>query len=221
MSRKARRAVLYVGALLVVGLAFTLRETPLYTKVFGSDADRQSLEREVDRLARKATADLRVLFIGNSHMIAGEPVIHLEDLFKSDGRDTVLYWELSSAAQHSDGHFRAEHTMRKVKEGGWDVVILQGVMFSTSGKFEYSLDADVELCEAIFAHGSEEMRLILFPEWKQMGNDGEEVRAQQACEKLLERLKRGEIAPVGLAWERVLDGHSELSLHSPDGNHSS
>lgn len=221
MSHKARRAVLYLGAVLVVGLAFTLRETPVYTKVFGSEADRKFLEREEDRLARKAAADVRVLVIGNSHVIVGEPVIRLEELFKGDGRDETLYWELSSAAQHPEGHLRAEHTMRKVEEGGWDVVILQGVMYSTSGKYEYPLEKDVELCEAIFKHGDASLRLLLFPEWKQRGNDGEEVRAQEACEKLLSLIGRGEIVPVGFAWERVLDAQSNLALHDSDGNHAS
>lgn len=219
-SRWTRRVMLYGGALLVVALAFILRETPLYTRVFGTQADRQYLEREEERLARKAAADVRILIIGNSHVVAGDPIPKLEAMFAQDGRNETLYWELSSGAQHPDGHLKSERTMRKVNDGGWDAVIVQGVMYSTSGQYEYPLDAEIELCRKIRAVGDPPPRLILFPEWKQRGNDGEERRAQEACEKVLAQVGHGEIAPVGYAWERVLDEHPGIDLHDGDGNHS-
>lgn len=218
-TRTTRRVLLYGSALLVIGAVLLIRETPAGSKIFGTRAERERLAFQAARLERKTAADVRILVIGNSHVVAGDPVPKLEALFTRDSAGETMFWDVASGAQHPDGHLQSGRTMGFVDEGGWDVVIVQGVMYSTSGTYEYPLDADVELCERILAKG-DSTRLILFPEWKQRGNDGEDVRAQEACEKVLARIGRGEIAPVGFAWSRALDVQPSLTLHDADGNHS-
>ncbi|MCW8866295.1 MAG: hypothetical protein OQK09_08345 [Colwellia sp.] len=98
----------------------------------------------------------------------------------------------------------------------WTHVILQAQKYSSSGDYNYPTDAAVTLINLAKNQNSTP---ILFPEHPRENNtiEGSTVyllhkgitTAEPAC-----------VAPVGLAWDRAIELHPELSLHHPDGNHA-
>lgn len=158
--------------------------------------------------------DYRVLMIGNSHSaLAGLPKA-LGQLLEADGASatvkTVAGWNFL-AEQLEDK--RTQHTLESKP---WTHVILQAQKYSSSGEYSYPTDAAEEWIRRTRSIGAQP---ILFPEWARKGNTEEGSRIFMLHKGIAAR-EPACVAPIGLAWEILLDNYPDIRLHDDDGNHA-
>lgn len=160
--------------------------------------------------------EIRVLMIGNSHTRSHNLSGIVASLVANDEVDD----ELSARLIALPNAFLADHlarpkTVQILRETKWDVVILQGQKYSTSGRYSYPTDAARELTRIAREN---EARVIMFPEWRRKGHKEEGKRVHRLHESIAAETG-AEVAPIGLAWDAALEEWPELVLHSSDGNH--
>lgn len=162
-----------------------------------------------------ATADIALLFMGNSHTASNDLTGMVADMMRA-GRPGATV-----AAVEAPGFLFLEErlddaqTMALLRGQRWSYVILQAQKYSTSGQFEYSTEEARELIRISREQGAVP---VLFPEWPRRGIDetlriydlhASIAQAEPAC-----------VAPIGQAWDLALARDPSLVLHASDGNHS-
>ena len=160
--------------------------------------------------------EFQVLLIGNSHSSKND----LPDLVEN-----LIEIGFPSAAVHVDTAprwvFLAERIGDKVTQKAldsrkWTHVVLQAQKYSSSGKYFYPTSAAEEWIRRVRQVNAEP---ILFPEWPREGNVEEGPRVHALHMGIAER-EPACVAPIGLAWQIVIDENQDLTLHARDGNHS-
>ena len=107
-------------------------------------------------------------------------------------------------------------TQKTLESRPWTHVVLQAQKYSSSGQYYYPTDAAEEWIRRIRIIEAEP---ILFPEWPRMGNSEEGPRVHGLHMGIAER-EPACVAPMGLAWQIVIDEHPEIMLYDRDSNHS-
>jgi hypothetical protein len=156
-----------------------------------------------------------VLLIGNSHSSRGDLPDVLQQLLVSDGTtsarvEAARHWAFLSQ-RLEDGK-----TQAILKAGPWTHVVLQAQKYSTSGQYVYPTVAAEEWIRRSRSVGAQP---ILFPEWARRGNTEEGVRVHRLHMEIAAR-EFACVAPIGLAWEILLNTSPGIKLHSRDGNHA-
>ena len=177
----------------------------------------ESEESKAERQKAKQAADLKVLFIGNSHTLFHGLPMRFADLVHSDGSNIKVFVDQCVGSSFLDAHSKSQQTLERVKEGGWDYVVLQAQKYSTTGKYRYPIDGALTLGKLAQEQGA---KVLMFPEWGRRGNLEEAARIQKLHQKIAKELDC-QVVPVGLAWDEVLKQGFGLELHASDGNHSS
>ncbi|KGJ89710.1 hypothetical protein [Colwellia psychrerythraea] len=98
----------------------------------------------------------------------------------------------------------------------WTHVILQGQKYSQSGSIIYPTTAAQMWIDKAKRY---KITPILFPEHPQEGNTTEGGRVHRIHTSIA-NIQRSCVAPVGLAWDKVITIEPQLVLHSSDGNHA-
>ena len=160
-------------------------------------------------------SDYAVLLIGNSHSSRGNLPRVLRQLLESDGStiaavEAAPHWAFL-AQRLEDGR-----TQTILESRPWTHVILQAQKYSTSGRYIYPTVAAEEWIRRSRSIGAQ---AILFPEWPRRGNTEEGARVHRVHMGIAER-EPACVAPIGLAWEIMLDANPGIRLHKPDGNHA-
>jgi len=161
------------------------------------------------------SADLSVLFIGNSH---SHPIPDLLDrVFKeNDPKKKVLFVMAPSYGFLVD-HARNKRTIDLLKLGKWDYVVLQAQKYSTTGRRSYPIDGAIKLSEIAKKQGT---KVIMYPEWSRRNVPDEYKRINKLHRRIAKQTK-AKVAPIGQTWSEVLKKRPNLILHSSDGNHAS
>ncbi len=168
-------------------------------------------------------ADYRILFIGNSHTSTCQMPKMVQTMLNKRQSKQKIYCEIRAGSFLVD-HLRNQRTTDRIKQGKWDIVVLQAQKYSVSGQHDYPYDAALELTKMANAIGA---KVIMYPEWGQRRNKSAEElknclseakRVHQLHETIV-RESGATIAPVGLAWNAALESHPDWTLHS-DGNHA-
>ena len=162
-------------------------------------------------------ADVKLLFVGNSHTSAGNLPELVRELVEAESSFGSCYVEA-----HTGGMFLADHrlnseTMDAIKRPGWTAVILQAQKYSTTGQYTYPTEAAEEMIELVQQTGG---RVILFPEWRHLDHGEDEAERIQQLHESIAKKTGAEVAPVGLAWDRALQLELDFDLHAPDRNHA-
>jgi hypothetical protein len=159
--------------------------------------------------------DYAVLLIGNSHSSRGNLPGVLQQLLTSGGS--------ASAKVEAVGHwaFLAERledakTQKTLESLPWTHVVLQAQKYSTSGRYTYPTAAAEEWIRRSRSIGAQP---ILFPEWARRGYLEEGSRVHRLHMDIAAR-EPACVAPIGLAWEIMLDTNPDIRLHELDGNHA-
>ena len=165
-------------------------------------------------VAAAKEADYSVLLIGNSHSArAGLPKA-LEQLLEADGSvatvKTVAGWNFLAERLEDK---RTQHTLESKP---WTHVVLQAQKYSSSGEYFYPTDAAEEWIRRSRSIGAQP---ILFPEWAREGKKEEGARVFMLHKGIAAR-EPACVAPIGLAWEIMLDSNPDTRLHDDDGNHA-
>jgi hypothetical protein len=162
-----------------------------------------------------ATADINLLFMGNSHTSANN-LTGMVGAMVSAARPTETVAAIRApGSMFLDERISHPSTISLLRSQDWSFVVLQAQKYSSSGQFEYSTAEAVELVRIARQQNA---LPILFPEWPRKN-----VRETQRIYDLHVSIAQQEaacIAPIGQAWDLALSRHPELVLHADDGNHS-
>ncbi|MCA9563338.1 MAG: hypothetical protein KC561_07605 [Myxococcales bacterium] len=185
---------------------------------------------------------LRILFIGNSFTFGGPVPTIVGELAEGAGWPTPHIEYSAYGGETLEGHRSRERTMELAQQSGWDVAVIQE--FSTRPT---SIgDPEQFMTDATFFHdtirtNSPDARIILYETWARHPDHGVYPNsfanpAQMQAElrynyneaatnwipnhATVELSSPIEVAPVGDAWERHLNGDDPLRLHASDDYHA-
>jgi len=169
----------------------------------------------------------KILFVGNSftgwnlgldwnmELLAGSinpPLVIEADMVTKMGASLEEIWEHTNARE-------------KIDKGDYDVVVLQGAIPETESWnisksaetfHEYVRKFDAEIKEA----GAE---TVLFMQWPYEQYGLKPITIEEIDQAYRDiALELGvDVAPVGLAWQRVMEERPELDMYDDDGVHPS
>lgn len=170
---------------------------------------------------------IEVLFIGNSHTFTNNVPGIFEGLAEAGGQSVAADMVAHGGWTLSD-HLDSEGTLRRIRQGDWDFVVLQeqSDVPSFPGNREGEMYPAVrQLHQEILAVGAE---TVLFMTWGHRdgslaegvgGYNAESAAIEKAYVALGEELEVA-IAPVGVAWWYAMQSAPGLQLWSEDGNHA-
>ena len=160
-------------------------------------------------------AEYSVLLIGNSHSSRGGLPDMLQQLLESGG-NVPANVKVATGWNYLAERLDDNRTEKILDSQHWSHVVLQAQKYSTSGKYTYPTDAAEEWIRRSRSTGAEP---IMFPEWARRGNTEEGTRIHRLHQNIAAR-EPACVAPVGIAWEVMLDSYPEVRLHANDGNHA-
>jgi hypothetical protein len=162
-----------------------------------------------------ASADITLLFMGNSHTSSNDLTRMVADMVRAGepGRSVASVeaqgWMFLEERVHDAA------SMNLLRSQSWSFVILQAQKYSSSGQFTYSTE---EAKQLIRVSREQHAVPVMFPEWPRRG-----VAETQRIYDLHVSIAQAEpacVAPVGQAWDLALARDPTLTLHAADGNHS-
>lgn len=160
--------------------------------------------------------DYEILLIGNSHSSRNNLPGLVAILIETGLPSKTVHARTAPRWGFLDSHLRNDKTLRLLESQSWTHVILQGQKYSSSGRYSYPTTAAEEM---IRRARSQDAIPIMFPEWPRRGNTEEGQRVHELHLQIAAR-EPACVAPVGLAWQLVLQQNPSLKLHATDGNHS-
>lgn len=158
---------------------------------------------------------MRILFIGNSHTGNCDVPGTIKAMIESDGSGRRVYTETLSVAFLEDAAQQPSY-MNTVRNGKWDIVVLQGLKLSNSHKYKYPHDGAVEVAKAAIKGGA---KTYFFAEWPRAGWNETDYILKEYGE--ISKATGAEIIPICRTWDSVLANNKNANLWSQDGNHSS
>ena len=161
----------------------------------------------------RESEQLDILMIGNSH--TGSVGRLLSVIFDNvEERQSKV---LTLFGTHLDDTVTKIDNINTLNDNAWSHVILQGQKYSQSQAKLYPTDAAKIWIQRIKAKTATP---VLFPEHPQKGSSTE-AEYVHGIHRRIANQEPSCVAPVGLAWELVLEIKPQIELHSVDGNHAS
>jgi hypothetical protein len=157
---------------------------------------------------------LSVLFVGNSLTIRNDLPGMLEVLLRSTGVDEVVVGSVSRPGWGLEDHWHLGDARKRIKNGDWDVVVLQQGPSATEGRPSL-LEYTRRFAERIESAGGKTALYMVWPSRaRSFDFDGVSESYTTAA-----RSVDGILLPVGDAWRvaQRLDPH--VALYGPDGFH--
>lgn len=155
-----------------------------------------------------------ILIFGNSHANSIGPLI--EKMIKAENSN-IKVDSLTVGGSFLDSQDVMGQRAKLLQEQSWSHIVLQGQKYSQSGAVEYPTRAAKMWISQAKANA---IMPILFPEHPQRGNLGEASRVHNIHKGIVLEQKAC-VAPIGLAWDRVISLQPDLYLYLSDGNHAS
>jgi hypothetical protein len=162
-----------------------------------------------------ATADISLLFMGNSHTSSNDLTRMVADMVRAGKPGRTVSSVEAPGWMFLEERVHDTASITLLNSQNWSFVILQAQKYSTSGQFNYSTEEAKELIRLSRARHAVP---VMFPEWPQRNVDETQriydlhvsiAQAEPAC-----------VAPIGQAWDLALAREPTLTLHAADGNHS-
>lgn len=191
-----------------------IRSLTLLLLLAASASPAEVLDRH--QLADFPVADVEILLIGNSHSSGGDLPEALATVVAAQlpGKSVNVYavprWNFLSE-RLDDGI-----TQETLAARPWTHVVLQAQKYSTTGRYSYPTDAAREWIRRVRQIDAVP---VLFPEWPRRRHLEEGPRIY-ALHREIAAQEPACVAPVGSAWEQVLQADNPIRLHRPDGNHA-
>jgi hypothetical protein len=195
----------------------------------GHAAMAETLEAELTGRLQKA-APARVLFVGNSYSFQVPKV--LANLAQSEGRKIVVE-QVTKGGWTLARHAKAEATLARIRDGGWDVVVLQEQSqtpaFPKAQRERGMIPAAKALVAEIRKAGAVP---AMFVTWGR--RDGDQQNAKifpgDTMEAMQVRLETGYreaadeaggavLVPVGPTWLKARNAGKMDGLFAKDGSH--
>lgn len=165
---------------------------------------------------RGQDGELDVLFIGNSLTYANDLPGMLESLFEMGGQGPISTRSVVAGGVGLPDHWDAGTATETIREGGWDVVVLQQGPSATEGR-PYLLEYAVLFAEEIEAVGARTALYMVWPaESRYFDFPGVSDSYATAAD-----LVDGLLFPAGEAWLAAWRRDPGLELYGPDRFHPS
>lgn len=163
-----------------------------------------------------ASADISLLFMGNSHTVANDLTNMVADMVRAGSPGRTVTPVVAPGSMFLDERLQDAPTIALLRSQAWSFVILQAQKYSTSGLYTYSTEEAKELVRI-----SRQQRAVpvMFPEWPR--RDIDETRRIYDLHVSIAQVEPACVAPIGQAWDLALARNPTLTLHAADGNHSS
>ncbi len=211
LSRSSRRRsivtlLLIAGASCITALAMDGCEQapPPLTR------EQAAIQRPPDRM--------RVLFIGNSLTARNGGQDNLFNSLPTDpGQRPPFAQAVTREGQSLDGHYRKGTAVQKIREGAWDVIVLQDHSAEAIEAPDLMADAIRHFVAEAHAVGAQP---VLFMTWALKQRPDRLAIIAGKYRALGDEL-RCPVAPVGLAFETSLRLHPDIELYEKDGRHPS
>lgn len=163
-----------------------------------------------------AKADVRILFIGNSHTTYHNlPDLVCRMIRHALPGKTVAHHVVG--VSHLDDASINPQLKAEIEFRPWTHIILQAQKISMSGKFLYSTVEGIDLAKRAKAKGA---AVSFFAEWARKGEADERERTETIYTGMAQ-VSGASVIPVGRVWEVALAKRPDLPLYEPDGNHES
>jgi hypothetical protein len=162
-----------------------------------------------------ATADIRLLYMGNSHTSSNNLTGMVADMVRAARPGKTVASGEAPGWMFLEERVNDSASLNLLRSQNWTVVVLQAQKYSTSGQFTYSTAEAKELIR--FARQQQAVP-IMFPEWPR--RDVAETQRIYDLHVSIAQEETACVAPVGQAWDLSLSRHPSLALHAADGNHS-
>ncbi len=162
-----------------------------------------------------ASADISLLFMGNSHTVANNLPNMVADMVRAGKPGKTVAAVVAPGGMFLEERLHDAPTLALMRSQDWSLVILQAQKYSTSGQFSYST---AEAKELIRISRAQRAVPVMFPEWPR-----KDIDETQRIYDLHVSIAQGEpacVAPIGQAWDLALARDPTLTLHAADGNHS-
>lgn len=163
-------------------------------------------------LSPEPPAEIRALFLGNSHTLSNDVPGMVKSLIESSGRKIQI--ETISGDLLNNIAARPE-VIDRVKKGRWSFVVMQGASVSQSHKHIYPYEHSKALAAIAGKSGSTP---LLYAEWSRRGLDETEYIID--IYRLIQKGSSAKIVTVGRVWDSVLKAEPSLDLWHADGNHA-
>lgn len=161
-------------------------------------------------------ADLRILFIGNSHTLGHDLDGLVADLirFRRPKSKTATESIMVGFLEQAETTPATRKRLTKVK---WDKVVLQAQKISASARTEYSTAEGIAFARRAIESGA---KVHFFAEWGIQG-DAKNADHTDGVYRKMATEAEASLIPVTRVWTRVLAESPDLALYSEDGNHQS
>ena len=171
--------------------------------------------KKVVRVGRPVPQPIRVLFIGNSYIYVNDLPRMVADLAEA-GRQRPLEFDRETPGGYTlEQHWKDGNAVRKIADGGWDIVVLQEQSLRPLNDPKLMFDAATRLDGEI---RKQHARTMLYQTWARQDAMERQPELSKAYLDLGREL-RADVAPVGMAWERALKNKTPFVLHSADKSH--
>lgn len=161
---------------------------------------------------------IRVLFIGNSQTYVNDLPAMIADLAKS-GHHRLEHASATFPGYQLRQHVSDQRTLKKIKEGRWDYVVLQEQShlptYSQSEVEQLVYPYARQLRDLIWA-ASPQARIIFYMTVACRSTDPREQEMINYNYRALAQYNHALIAPVGEAWAKVRSQRPSLELYSDD-----
>lgn len=161
----------------------------------------------------------RVLFVGNSYTYFWNLPQLISAMAESQGKDIFTQQSTSGGVnwkQHWDGDKELK-TQELIKNGDWDIVVLQNHSLSTIKNQEEFFEYGKKLISLVKRNGAQP---LLYATWAREANPLMQEEINKAYYKLANETD-SEVLAVGSAWAEAKNLKPELELYHPDGSHPS
>jgi len=161
----------------------------------------------------------RILLLGNSHTYFNGGVdVHLRGLVHAaDSTFNLTIERIAPGGCFLEGHYSNPNTILEIQNGDWDLVFLQEQSRRPVEEPELFYEYATLLDEVITSSGAETGFYMTWG-WE---NYHSMIDTVAAAYNYISQELGASVAPVGLAWERVLDENPEIDLYADDGYHPS
>lgn len=178
----------------------------------------------------------RVLFIGNSYTFAYSMPNIIQELIEQSGDSAEVEYS-AVGGFYLKNHSQNEETINKIKEGNWDIIVIQEqsqlpalsdeVVSKESYPYLLTLDSLIEQYNFC-------AKKYLFMTWgRKIGDTDNCAKYPKLCTyqgmdrelrfRYLEyaNILNANVVPAGLVWNYIRANYPELELYEPDGSHPS
>lgn len=173
---------------------------------------------DADALRVSDEQPLRVLFIGNSYIYVNDLPWLTQQLSVSAEETRTLETEMVTVGGATlKGHWERGEALRQIENERWDYVVLQeqSTLPITDPKVMYQyarlFDAQIKRVNA---------QTLFYLTWARQNRPQTQQILTNSYTRIATEL-RAEVAPVGLAWQKVQEENPILNLYHPDQSHPS